>query len=91
MEGGDDGGMDIAAVQALGREEKREFSWKEGKEDGLARSKDLRTNGKWKWQSSGHLGCCPSFWLVSLDVEIGAIHLGGTLEEAWRLKSKETH
>lgn len=33
MEGGDDGGMDIAAVQALGREEKREFSWKEGKEE----------------------------------------------------------
>lgn len=33
VEGGDDGGMDIAAVQALGREEKREFSWKEGKEE----------------------------------------------------------
>lgn len=31
VEGGDDGGMDIAAVQALGREEKREFSWKEGR------------------------------------------------------------
>ncbi|KFO25483.1 hypothetical protein H920_13125 [Fukomys damarensis] len=30
VKGGDDGGMDIAAVQALGREEKREFSWKEG-------------------------------------------------------------
>lgn len=26
--------MDIAAVQALGREEKREFSWKEGRKEG---------------------------------------------------------
>lgn len=34
VEGGDDGGMDIAAVQALGREEKREFSWKEGRREG---------------------------------------------------------
>ena len=34
VEGGDDGGMDIAAVQALGREEKREFSWKEGRRGG---------------------------------------------------------
>lgn len=34
VESGDDGGMDIAAVQALGREEKREFSWKEGREEG---------------------------------------------------------
>lgn len=34
VESGDDGGMDIAAVQALGREEKREFSWKEGRKEG---------------------------------------------------------
>lgn len=34
VEGGDDGRVDVAAVQALGREEKREFSWKEGRKGG---------------------------------------------------------
>src|SRR3712207_8908245 len=44
VEGGDDGGMDIAAVQALGREEKREFSWKEGREGGRRDRKSTRLN-----------------------------------------------
>lgn len=42
MKGGDDGGMDIAAVQALGREEKREFSWKEGSGAGRREPRDRK-------------------------------------------------
>ena len=43
VEGGDDGGMDIAAVQALGREEKREFSWKEERKGGRKTAQQRRS------------------------------------------------
>lgn len=43
VESGDDGGMDIAAVQALGREEKREFSWKEGRKEGRKTAQQRRS------------------------------------------------
>lgn len=38
--------MDIAAVQALGREEKREFSWKEGRKGGRRRNREGAREGR---------------------------------------------
>lgn len=59
VEGGDDGGMDIAAVQALGREEKREFSWKEGREAGRRRNREgARKDGR-QGQRPGDRGRAP--------------------------------
>lgn len=55
VEGGDDGGMDIAAVQALGREEKREFSWKEGRKEERRRNRGGRRKGHGYCRRPGRL------------------------------------
>lgn len=59
VEGGDDGGMDIAAVQALGREEKREFSWKEGRKGGRRREGEGAGEGHRARQPRGPEGLRP--------------------------------
>lgn len=53
VESGDDGGMDIAAVQTLGREEKREFSWKEGRKEGRQGNREEQEGPCQCWQAWG--------------------------------------
>lgn len=53
--------MDIAAVQALGREEKREFSWKEGRKRGRHATEKERERAPDRARAGGpRAGACAS-------------------------------
>lgn len=71
MEGGDDGRMDIAAVQALGREEKREFSWKEGRETGRRATEKERERATDRASARGNEGRCLCVWAPDQEPRAG--------------------
>lgn len=83
MEGGDDGRMDIAAVQALGREEKREFSWKEGRKRGRRATEKERERATDRASAWGTEGRRLGVWVPDQeDQEPGAGGLSGTAGSA---------